>query len=104
MKMDNTKKTCIYQNKTSLMLDKKKSTLINNKNISNYASKPNQYNYADSLIKHRINAKKNNSICFINNYEKNKESFIDSKYNINGINGTISNKNKEINTSSIILL
>ena len=99
IKIDNSKNSCIYQNKTGILLNEKKSALNNNKNISHYASKPNIYNHADSIIKHRINSKKNNSMYFIN-YEKSKENIFDSNY----INENISHKIKEINTSSINLV
>ena len=78
------------------MADKRTKSIINiNKNISNYASKPNQYNNIDSYIKNRINSKKNNSICYINGYKKNKENFMNSKNNPNN-----SNINIELNTTN----
>ena len=58
-------------------------------------SKPIQYNHVDSFIKSRINSKKNNSICYITGYQKNKDSFINSKNNAN-----ISNNNIELNTTN----
>ena len=101
MKFDNAKKSnsSIYQNKTGLIFEKRKSSIISNKIINNYASKPSQYSNIDSLIRNRINTKKNNSVLFVNGYQKIKESFINLKNNEN-----ISSKNLEINTSNFNLL
>ena len=98
--MNNVKKTnSIYQNKTNLILDKRKNSTINNKFISNYSSKPIQYNQNDSLIKHKINVKKNNSVCFVKDYQKNKENSINSK-----VKEKILNNNIEINITNYELL
>ena len=98
--MNNIKKSkSIYQNKTGLILDKRKNSIINNKIISNYTHKPGQYSYIDSLERRRINAKKNNSVCLVSNYQKCKESFINYKFNDNA-----SKNNLEMNTSNYNLL
>lgn len=98
--MNNTKKAnSIYHNKTGLILDKRKNSIINNKFITNYANKPSQYIHNDSLIKQKINAKKNNSVYFVKGFEKSKQSFIKSKEN-----GNISNYNIDLNTSNNDLL
>lgn len=100
LKINNTKKSSsIYQNKTNLILDKRKNSSINNKNISNYACKPNQYNYIDSMVKHKINTKKNNSVCFVSGYQNSKENSINYK-----INANTSNNNAELNTTNFELL
>ena len=102
MKVNNSKKSSsIYQNKTGLIIDKRKSSIINNNNkiISNYRSKPSQYNCIDSLSRRRIIEKKNNSVCLVSGYQKSKESFIKSKNNEN-----ISNNHIELNTSYYNLL
>jgi len=99
LKINNTKKSSsIYSNKTNLVLDKRKSSLINNKIITNYASKPNQYNYNGSMIKHKFNTKKNNSVCFVAGYQ-NKDNSINYKNN-----GNTSISNAELNTSNMELL
>ena len=99
--MENTNKSSssICQNKTGLIFEKRKSTIINNKVINNYASKPSQYSHIDSLIKRRINTKKNNSVLFVSGYQKIKDSFIRLKNNEN-----IYNNNLELNTSNFNLL
>ena len=99
--MDNPKKSSssIYQNKTGLIFEKRKSSIINNKIINNYASKPSQYSHIDSLVKQRINSKKNNSVLFVSGYQKIKDSFINVKNNENN-----SNNNLELNTSNFNLL
>ena len=101
LKINNTKKpSSIYQNKTNLILDKRKSSIINNKNISSYASKHNQNNYNDSMIRHKINTKKNNSVCFVSGYQNKKEYL--NNYKIN--NENTSNNNSELNTTNFELL
>ena len=57
----------------------------------------NLYSYVPNGMqpKNRTNSKKNNSICYITGYQKNKDSFINSKNNAN-----ISNNNIELNTTN----
>lgn len=99
--MNNTKKSIsIYHNKTGLILDKRKNSSMNNKCISNYASKPSQYyHHIESFIKPKLNDKKNNSVYFVSGHQKNKESFVKSKNNLN-----VSNNNIEMNTTNYNLM
>ena len=100
LKINNTKKSSsIYQNKTNLILDKRKSSIINNKNISSYATKHYQNNCNNSMIRHKINTKKNNSVCFVSGYQNNKANINNSK-----INENTSNNNSELNTTNFELL
>lgn len=100
IKINNDKKTSsIYHNKTGFVLDKRKNSIINNKNICNYASKSNNYSNIDSFVKPKINAKKNNSVCFVNGYQKSRESFIKSKNNESTINN-----NMDLNTTNYNIL
>ena len=100
LKINNTKKSSsIYQNKTNLILDKRKSSIINNKNISSYATKRYPNNYNDSMVRHKINTKKNNSVCFVSGYQNIKGNINHSK-----INENTSINNSELNTTNLELL
>ena len=83
----------------NLILDKRKSSIINNKNISSYATKHYQNNCNNSMIRHKINTKKNNSVCFVSGYQNNKANINNSK-----INENTSNNNSELNTTNFELL
>ena len=47
MENANKSSSSICQNKTGLIFEKRKSTIINNKVINNYASKPSKYSHID---------------------------------------------------------
>ena len=51
------------------------------------------------MIRHKINTKKNNSVCFVSGYQNNKANINNSK-----INENTSNNNSELNTTNFELL
>ena len=51
------------------------------------------------MIRHKINTKKNNSVCFVSGYQNNKAIINNAK-----INENTSNNNSELNTTNFELL